>query len=372
VPRLTPPSAAGGGEGGYCSQLDGLRALAVTAVLITHLTLLWPQGGGYGVALFFVLSGYLITGILLRARTLVENGQSLWLTLRQFYARRCLRILPIVYGVLAVGCLLGDAEIRRLVWWHLAYLSNFVFAATGFPQKTAHFWSLAVEEQFYLFWPLFILLCPRRWIAPALAGLIAASAGFRVVAPYAFGGPFPEVLTPSVTDALCFGALLRIAETSSRLAKLVAWGGPFAALVVLPHLFQFLPIGSPVAESLVLSCRGLALAWFVGLAARGNVPVLDRVLGAAAAVYIGRISYGIYVYHPLFLALYDNYGATPAGAWLHSLSRPWFVALASIAAASLSWHFFEAPINGLKRYFPYAAVRKPHILTAPVPEPGSR
>jgi peptidoglycan/LPS O-acetylase OafA/YrhL len=369
VPRLTRPdpgTPAAAGDGQHRKQLDGLRALAVGAVLITHLTWLWPQGGGCGVALFFVLSGYLITGILLRGKVLVESGQTVALTLRQFYARRCLRILPIVYLVLGVGWLLGDAEIRRLIWWHLCYLSNFVFAVHGFPQETAHFWSLAVEEQFYLVWPLFILLCPRRAIVGVLAGLILLSAVFRVVIPDWFSGRFPEVLTPSVIDALCFGALVTVAQTSRRVAALIAWLGPIAALVAMPELFNLLPSQPNVAAlSVIYCCRGLAFAWLVGLAARGNVRLLERLLGGSLLVYIGRISYGIYVYHPFVTAFYDNCAATPAGAVLHFLPRYGFITLASVALAAISWHFFEAPINALKRYLPYSVMPKPNILLLP-------
>jgi peptidoglycan/LPS O-acetylase OafA/YrhL len=355
----------------YRRQLDGLRALAVLGVLVSHLTAFGDNGGGYGVALFFVLSGYLITGILLRCRVLVEHGQSLLVTLRQFYLRRALRILPIVYLVLAVGWLLGDPEIRRLIWWHLGYVSNFLFAAQGYPAKTAHFWSLAIEEQFYVIWPLFIILCPRRALAGTIGALILGSALFRVVSGQWFDG-FPEMLTPTVSDALCFGALLTLAEGDRRLARLVAWFGPPAALIAAAAFLDVVPIDGGVALSAVFFCRGLAFAWLVGLAARGDAPLLGRLLENPALTYIGKISYGIYVYHPFIDALYAHLAEKFQLGSAHWLLRFGFVALSSIGLAALSWRFFEAPINALKRYFPYSVAAKPPILAAPVSEPPQR
>jgi peptidoglycan/LPS O-acetylase OafA/YrhL len=354
--RAAPPEPAG--DAGHRRQLDGLRALAVGGVLVSHLTPLTPAAGGGGVALFFVLSGYLITSILLRCKGLVAAGQPLRTTLRQFYVRRFLRILPIVYLVLAIGWVVGDAEIQRLMWWHVGYLSNFHFAAQGFQPHTAHFWSLAVEEQFYLVWPLVILLCPRHAIAAVVVGLILVSAAFRAVAAPWFGGAFPEVLTPYVMDALCFGALLTLADGDRRVAAAITRAGPIAAAVAALAFFDLLPVAGAVALSTVVLCRGLALAWLVGLAARGDI----RVLGAAAVVYIGRISYGIYVYHPLVKAFYDEFAAAQHYIAPHWLLPFGVITLISVAAAAISWHVLEAPINGLKRHFPYWVLDKPGIL----------
>jgi peptidoglycan/LPS O-acetylase OafA/YrhL len=364
VPGLTAPGPAAtagpAAEQKHLPQLDGLRAIAVLAVLVSHLTAFGEAGGGYGVALFFALSGYLITGILWRSRALVENGQSLLVTLRQFYIRRGLRILPIVYLVLAAGWILGDPEIRRLIWWHLGYVSNFLFAVTGYPEKTAHFWSLAVEEQFYLVWPLFIILCPRRALVGVICGLILLSAVFRII-PAPGGIVFPEMLTPTVSDALCFGALLTLSEGNRSLARIIDWAGPFAAAFTAASVIGLTPHDA-VGTSAIYFCRGLAFAWVIGLAVRGGAPLLNKVLGSPAPAYIGKISYGIYVYHPFIDALYAHVVETSRVAPMHWLVRFSVVTLASIGAAAISWHLLEAPINALKRYFPYAVAGKRPIL----------
>src|SRR5208337_4189358 len=157
--------------------LDGIRALAVIAVMIQHFdpgTVRWIKLGHVGVRVFFVLSGFLITGILLQARQSAEiDGLSKWRVLRNFYARRFLRIFPIYYLVILVTWVAGIAEMRESVGWNLSYLSNFYFYQRGTGNySVTHLWSLAVEEQFYLLWPLLILFLPRKWLAGAIVSAI--------------------------------------------------------------------------------------------------------------------------------------------------------------------------------------------------------
>src|SRR5437762_7625759 len=139
-------------------QLDGLRALAVTAVIAQHYKVL-VGGAGYGVHLFFVLSGFLITRILLGER---ENVETLGITrvraFRQFYVRRMLRIFPLYYFVVIAGIALGVRNAREYAPWLLTYTFNLKMAAQGtVVEPFVHFWSLAIEEQYYLVWPWLIL-----------------------------------------------------------------------------------------------------------------------------------------------------------------------------------------------------------------------
>jgi peptidoglycan/LPS O-acetylase OafA/YrhL len=153
----------------YMPQLDAIRAAAIFLVMIQHwaptLTQIAPWGG-IGVRCFFVLSGFLITGILLRARDLIDAARTTrGFQVRQFYIRRSLRIFPIYYLTLIVACALGLQVVRDTFWWHAGYLSNFYIASTGiWHGYISHLWSLSVEEQFYLIWPALILAAPRRWI----------------------------------------------------------------------------------------------------------------------------------------------------------------------------------------------------------------
>ena len=146
-----------------CAQLDALRGIAVAAVAYSH----WIapryqfgiRWGTAGVTLFFVLSGYLISGILLDCRTQSDRP----FALRSFYARRFLRIFPLYDLVLLILFAVNLPPVRQTIFWHLTYLSNFYFLHHGgWHGPISIFWTLAVEEQFYLFWPAILLFVPNR------------------------------------------------------------------------------------------------------------------------------------------------------------------------------------------------------------------
>ena len=157
---MAPASKAS--PSGYLRQLDSVRTIAVAMVIATHwipkATTFWFNGG-MGVKVFFVLSGFLITGILLDARGQADqSGVGRTAVLKNFYARRFLRIFPLFYATLALTFLLGVPTVRQFIWWLMFYLGNVLLALHGqWLSGIAHFWSLAVEEQFYLVWPVLIL-----------------------------------------------------------------------------------------------------------------------------------------------------------------------------------------------------------------------
>ena len=160
------------------TALDGLRGIAVTLVIAYHSLALGAEDhhafepfhpGSFGVRLFFVLSGYLITGIFIKARTDAEAADwPLRRVLLAFYLRRVLRIFPVAYLCILVAWLIGDRSVTRYAAWYLTYAQNILFADVGWQGKLTHFWSLAVEEQFYLVWPFLALWLPRRFFVPAL------------------------------------------------------------------------------------------------------------------------------------------------------------------------------------------------------------
>src|SRR5436309_834307 len=164
-------------------QLDGVRALAVLAVLVHHyLSAAWPvldragtSLGFLGVKLFFVLSGFLITGILLEGRLADDTpeGRSRLRFLRQFYIRRFLRIFPLYYVVVALALICNIAPARQIAIWLLTYTVNIYFSIVGeFPRHFSHLWSLAIEEQFYLVWPWCILYARQRHLVVMTALMI--------------------------------------------------------------------------------------------------------------------------------------------------------------------------------------------------------
>ena len=386
APLPSPPAAAGG-DGPHMPQLDALRAVAVLAVLASHFCRGTPAlapAGHLGVRLFFVLSGFLITGILLRCRTLVDAGQPIGLTLRRFYARRFLRIAPLYYAVLLLAWVAGIPYMRDAAGWHAAYLSNVYFTRIGAWQgPLSHFWSLAVEEQFYLVWPALVLLVPRRFLVRAVVLVTVAGPLYRAGGELAGLSQMALWTLPfTALDALGFGALLAtVGEPSSALdgarrphpgvsvgagedrrpPRLPRWlAGAAAASAALLAWYLGAWVERPTKFFWLMN-HGLGeLAWTVVFgalvlaAARGFAGPVGRCLTWPPLAYLGRISYGVYLIH-LFVPMFLPRALAAVGLGYPAAEGVRFVYLtaATIALAALSWAAYERPLNGLKRWFPY-------------------
>ncbi len=215
-------------------QLDGLRALAVIAVLWSHsvpdayVYFLNTHVGYAGVQLFFVLSGFLISGILLDISKPGSSNQEKRFGLRQFYIRRFLRIFPLYYMVLLLAVLFNVPPLHDSWPWHAAYLSNFYYWGVGSVQGYGvHFWSLSVEEQFYLLWPIIILFMPKKLRLASILILVCAAPMLRLTMDLGNWGRNPNLaswLMPANLDCLGLGALLAYTDRHpfigpSRLAK---------------------------------------------------------------------------------------------------------------------------------------------------------
>jgi peptidoglycan/LPS O-acetylase OafA/YrhL len=369
-------------------QLDGLRFFAIFGVLVTHEwhadSLPWIfrglDPGHVGVRLFFVLSGFLITGILLDCRRRAEEeGHRRSVLIRRFYARRFLRIYPLYYAVLAAIIFVG-IEPTRLLWpWLLSYTTNIYISVhhqwIGAP---GIFWTLAVEEQFYLLWPLLVLFVPRRWLIPLLVGMISLAPVFRLYASIhepgdlVLNGYTSGTFTLAVLDCLGIGALLAIlAQMESTRERIHRWLSVIALPVGATGSFVLLTIAyyHGEAANFVLgeTFLALALAWVVGNAAQGFTGAAGRLLEWQPVSYLGRISYGIYVFHAfvpiLMLWIGNRLGLAYTG--YPRLLNFILVSLTSVIIAAISWQLFEGPINGLKRYFPYRDDRQPSAVPAP-------
>jgi peptidoglycan/LPS O-acetylase OafA/YrhL len=329
-----------------------VRGLAVLAVLVDHFSPVRIAIGPYGVKLFFVLSGFLITGILLRCRAHMEAGQGLPVTLRQFYIRRALRILPIVYVVLMIGLVLGSEEIRRTLIWHLTFTSNLLFSVRGFPPMTSHFWTLAVEEQFYLAWPALVLVIPRRHLPALMLASIVGAVVFRLSSEFWFTGLYPQILTPAVVDSLAFGALLAWATAEGRTG--VVRGIYRLGLAVLPLVliagvsYEAMELKFILGDSLAAA----SCAWLVaGALENGNG--IGRWMEAKPLCFIGRISYGLYVYHLIVPSMVRG-ALARAGLPVPAWETLWLPCTAiAFGLAVVSWYCLEVPINRNKRFFPY-------------------
>jgi peptidoglycan/LPS O-acetylase OafA/YrhL len=341
-------------------QLYGLRALAVLAVVIAHSTTvthrLGLSLGSFGVYLFFVLSGYLITGILVRSREKAERlGVGLDRVWFAFLARRALRIFPLYYAALLVAITLGLGDARHEWPWYAAFLPNVRIAYQGeWPDALGHFWSLAVEEQFYLLWPVACFFIPRRHLLRLAIVCVVSAPMLRFLLLCTSVSDISSVTwMPCCLDGLGLGAVLALTGRAPRVWA-AACGLAFIAVVAVARQYA---MAWSLQLPVVLFGSALLSWWLVGHAATGFRGRVGRALESQTLTYLGRISFGIYVVHylvpPAILVIQTRLGISLGLPSTPGSARLFYVAIVSVAVASLSWYAMERPINSLKRFFPY-------------------
>lgn len=363
--------------------LDGVRGLAILLVLIWHYFVVdaHPEPGSFldtlkgafkltfaGVDLFFVLSGFLIGGILIRYRG-TENF------FQVFYARRFARLMPIYMAMIALYVLLspwlaanGTEAARWLLdghsqtipaWTYVLYLQNVTMAAIKDwgGEWLAVTWSLAIEEQFYLLAPLLVWLLPLRYLRATLLGLIVLSPILRTVALFATGGPMAAyVLLPCRWDALCIGMLIatqihvygyeaRFRGNQSMLAAML--GLAFVTVAVITALG--LGAASVPMATLGYTLLGLAAGAIIVAALYHDNPILQAVFANSALAWLGRVSYGVYILHQpvhgLVALAYD--GRKPELSGPTDLALVLVALLLTCVVVELSYRYFEKPILDL-------------------------
>jgi peptidoglycan/LPS O-acetylase OafA/YrhL len=312
--------------------LDGLRGLAILLVFAFHLPLPIFRTGSYGVIFFFVLSGFLITTILLRG---LDRQQRL--ELRWFYGRRAARLLPALLVLIAGHLILqltvlGEPE----QWWDrtwpvLTYLANVVMVGDSGLVHMSHTWSLAIEEHFYLLWPLVLLVVPARWRLRVSWGLAALLACWRLLL-LGLGADNIRVFFATDTNAfaLLLGCALAISYAQGRLSSLdrTASAMSVTALILastLPWEFsdRRLLYGAVPVALVSVAAVWSALRTPTGLL---RVPILR---------WFGRISYGLYLWHFVLISM----------PW-ERLPLPPIVPMVAIpiAAAAASYYWIESPV----------------------------
>lgn len=340
---------------GYRPQIDGLRAVAVVGVLMSHFWFAHAQTGHLGVRLFFVISGFLITERLLDARAAVDAGTAgRWGALLRFFVRRALRILPAYYALLLVLLVVDVDGIRASAAWHVFQLSNIWFALNQAwtPWPIAHFWSLSIEEQFYLVWPWIILLVPVRHLRTAIWLTIVVGIVFRFVVlatPLADGDVAIWVLAPASMDTLGFGALLVVAVRSGSVPRWVEHISLLAVSVWLGIVFSlrmgWLPDRLILSYALQDTISALAFTGLVARAHRNSFDGFGRALAFSPVVALGRISYGVYLYHlPVLAGVMTFIPDLDYGLRRFAICAP-----ITIMIAALSWIAMERPLVGMKR-----------------------
>jgi len=323
------------------------------------------------VQLFFVLSGFLITGILLDLRESRDRGEiELRQVMARFWQSRAARILPVVVLTLVGVGLVGDRiERRENLIWHATFTSNILFFLRGdYGSNLAHFWSLAVEQQFYLMWPFIILLVRRSALEPFLIGLVILGPLVRLVLYYVGYENFTQfnVLPISNFDSLGAGSLLAlwVREEGDRAARrfgmLPLMAAAATAAFVVNRALGRLPWNAEQFFAAIMA------AWLIATVVRYPVSTPARALRWKPLVGLGLISYGVYAYHV--------FAPRAVGFVLRRLGVPeWFhtgmpLVLLSIATtlivAACSWHLMEKPINSARRRWQERSTIKPLIRAA--------
>lgn len=370
-------------SGGREPALDGIRGMAIALVLYHHFVIYSGMTRGHfldyyvqrlgqsswiGVDLFFVLSGFLITGILYDAKASRHY-------FRDFYSRRALRIFPLYFAFLAGSFLIlpiflapaaGQALTSGQAWYWL-YLSNFDVALNGWrqPLHFGHFWSLAVEEQYYLVWPFVVYAFGRTRLIGISFLCFAGALGLRFLLPLWLDPLANYVLMPTRMDAFAAGAIVALAMRGpGRLRSLGFWPivlliGSAAFMAALMYTNKKLSTVDPVMRTVGFSTIAIGFAALIAVVlSRDAGSPLRRFFANRVLVMLGKYSYALYIFHQPILVLMRDYGLSIAilpkvgGSSLPGLIL--FSALAfalTVLCALLSWRLIETPFLRLKRRF---------------------
>jgi peptidoglycan/LPS O-acetylase OafA/YrhL len=351
----------------YLRSLDGVRGIAIGLVVLFHFG--YAPFGWVGVQIFFVLSGFLITSILLQ-----ERDAPLGQYLTRFYWRRVLRIFPLYYAVLMLAGISYEAfgepaSYRHDLPWLASYAANFArLRASDLGPAFVHFWSLAVEEQFYLLWPFIVYFLPTPVLKKLVVAIIAAAPLARlatylvfrdqpdIVGRAIYGLPFSQFDAFAMGAAIVLWDLRQLARAGTRFLQVLLLTAVCGVVVLLhEHLygggamkwsFGYPMYLAPVGE-FVWGYSLIDAVATIGIVCALQRLRIFRVLESGALVGLGKISYGVYVFHvPALLMLEAAIRHTGA------IPRPViFIIYAGVtlSIAALSFHYFERPFLRMKR-----------------------
>ena len=347
---------------GYLKQLDGVRAIAALLVMFPHFFTWLPAEssatrvlrhfaviGQSGVTLFFVLSGFLITRILL----VTKDDPHFF---KDFYIRRILRIFPLYYLFLVITYFVVP------IWQHTpfvpfseqvyywVYLQDCVFTFNWKANGPWHFWSLAVEEHFYLLWPVLVYYLSRKGIKRAILAIVVIAIGCRLFLIHR--GLEVFYFTFTRMDDLAIGALLAVWEKEGVLKGSASKFAIGALVAIFPTFALWSEVtGKALPGMLLIKSNLVAICGFcvIGLAISVKVSnVLYKVLSSRFFTFTGKISYGLYVYHPLCFLLVNEYFPS-----LSLIMRIVISVSFVYLVAGVSFYLFEAKFISLKKYFAY-------------------
>ena len=356
----------------YLVQLDGLRFVAIALVLADHFTAAINKipFGPLGVNLFFVLSGFLITRILITSSEKFRGNPGGFRDyFKRFFIRRTLRIFPVYYLCILLLFIFNVPPVREKIAWFLFYGSNLYMAIhQTWMGVVDHFWSLSVEEQFYIIFPLVIFFIPRKWLVPTFVAMLTGSILFRL---YFFLSGYSWIVNyvsmPACLDSFGLGAfmawlLLFRPDQYRKLFRngywvilgLLLWAG----VIYWSKTFsEPKNIATDVWERLA----GSVFCFFlIGKGVLGYGGFMKAFLENRAVLYLGKISYGLYAYHNLVYNHFHSPANHPTLRLLRKIEQfvpavahnllfeSLFFFSLTVIVATLSWYLMEKPINDLK------------------------
>ncbi|RYD23688.1 MAG: acyltransferase [Verrucomicrobiaceae bacterium] len=347
---------------GRAVQLDGLRAIAMLAICWDHWCPPgWPRVFPFEIFLFFflVLTGYLITGSLLRERDRADARGTPWKleALKTYQIRRGLRILAPYYAALALAWLVWAPDVHAAPGWYVFHVSNIHMAMLGYwPQGTNHFWSLSIQQQFYLIWPFVIWFLPRKCLLPAILLFAAIGPATRFFHDgFQQWFAWPQVMTWTTFDYFGIGGLLALSVhrglslESPGLRWLAAAGLAGYLAIFWGHEAGFPTFGLRAFQQTLLS---IALCGCIAAGSVGFSGVIGKILEYPVLQRIGQVSYGIYLYHniaplvtgKLFWFLWNGSAdSTPL-----ALLKVALYAAVTWALTMASWKWIEQPLQGVR------------------------
>ena len=355
----------------YISQLDAIRAIAVLLVLVHHWIpfeskIDFLHIGPLGVNIFFVISGFLITRILLEGKKAAELKEgNKFINLKNFVIRRSLRIFPIYYLALLTLYLVNYQEhlgVREHIGSYMTYTANYLFfGKQQFSKTLAHVWSLCVEEPFYIFWPWLMLFVNKRFL-PYLIGIFIV---IGISTNYILNEPswWTPILTPACFDAFGIGALLSyiLVYRQDRIPQFLSIINIAVKIAVL--LFLLLIFNNTLFP--IRTIHAILALWLISYCLfYNNNKALNKMLNNKYLIFLGKISYGIYLYH-LFLPYLWSSVLNKFASWNIDLlynQRVQGIAtkhvylfvqhsILLLIVCQLSWKLVEKPFNNLKKYF---------------------
>lgn len=359
----------------HIKGLDTIRAIAILVVIFEHWWIPvdidpkgdvyhWIKGlvpdGGFGVDLFFVLSGFLITSILLNS--LDKNKNEKFRIMKNFIIRRILRIFPIYFLTIIILILIGYPFVKDSLFWISLYISNFLVYKTQGWFNFSHSWSLSVEEQFYLIWPWFIVFVRGKYlkyvfIFAILIGVFSAIYTMKIQQNWA-----GFVLMPTCMQAFGIGGFYAFLYKTGKLDAFVKFISIAFPIALFFHFYwAFFPDRGRNFTFCFLAINSIISIWMIHKAIYNRSEWIrkyfleNRVLNK-----IGQISYGIYLYHLVLSFVYEKLiriffeQNSPMETTLLDWKNSYFIKLFLLFILSLSsYHFIESPILKLKGYFKY-------------------